>query len=550
MFLVRSTLLLISNDDTAIRLIELVNQTYDFQFQIQVCEDAFDLEKQVRYYDPIVVCLDFDYIEENERRKILEVSGQRNTILSYIVLKTTYTAQEMRMYFKLGVADCISKPLDKEALYYLLHEAKAQNIKEELKSDEFRRIKECTASMKSCLAYDLIFGTIKNSKDIWDRSKWAGLSTVPNTAMIVHIDEFSRLTKNKSKLWEQSIRSEIIEIIQQFRDRDVQEVLAIITAADKIAVLLSVPLRNSKAEYKALALVYAGEMKEYIKERTGYTVTIGIGHYYEDARNLHVSYQEALHAQTHKFFAGTDSLLHIDDAEPFVNETALLPGDEISSLANKLTVGDFAGVKQSIEQLWDILFQKPNADPQVFKMQILDLLTTLARAALNGGAKPKDIFSIHLQYARDLYRIENTIHMKQWFKEAVEHFLECVLTNYNEQMLKSVQKAMQYIHSYYLENITLEQVASHVHLSPNYFSYIFKKTTGSSLVEYITHLRIERAKVMLMDLNYTIYHVAGAVGYNDARYFSRVFKTIVGKTPSQYRNALLVPKTLAKEGTS
>ncbi|MCI1695526.1 helix-turn-helix domain-containing protein [Aneurinibacillus aneurinilyticus] len=544
------TLLLISNDDATIQLIESVNQIYEFQFQISICEGVSDWERQVRYYHPTIVYLDFDCIEESERRRMLEMSRQPNTALSYIVLKTTYTIQEMRMYFKLGASDCISKPLNKNTLYYLLHETKARAAKEALKIEGPIRIKECLASMRSSLAYDLIFGTIKNSKDIWDRSKWADLATVPNTAMVVHIDEFFRLTKNKSKRWEQSIRSEIIEAIQQFQDHDVQEVLAIITAPDKIAVLLSVPLCSSKAEYKALATAYAGEIKAYIKERTRYTVTIGIGHCYEDARNLHVSYQEALHAQTHKFFTGTDTLLHIDDAEPFVNEMALLPGDEMDSLVNKLTVGDFAGVKQSIEQLWSIVFQKPNADPQVFKMQILDLLTTLARAALNGGAKPKDIFSIHLRYARDLHRIENTVHMKQWFKEAVEHFLECVLTNYNEQMLKSVQKAIQYIHSYYLENITLEQVASHVHLSPNYFSYIFKKTTGSSLVEYITHLRIEKAKVMLMDLNYTVYHIAGAVGYNDARYFSRVFKTIVGKTPSQYRNALLVPKPLVKEGMS
>ncbi|AZU64348.1 helix-turn-helix domain-containing protein [Neobacillus mesonae] len=525
------TLVIISNDETAIGLIESVNIEYKFHFNVKVYDAAGDWVNRLRQNPCPVLLLDMDQLDRSILgRKLADYT---------IVLKSEFTIQEQRIFFKKGAFDCLTKSTDKTSLYYLLHEVKAAMAKEDNSDRKARLAKECLISLKSHLAYDLIFGNVKNSKEIWDRSKWAGLSVVPNTAMILHIDEFFRLTKNKSKLWEQTIRNEIIAAIQTFRDLEIRDILPVITAADKITVLLSIPLRSSQEEYKQLAVSYAERMKQHLNEKTGYTVTIGIGSYYEDARNLHVSYQEALQAQTYKFFSGTNAILHIADIQPFENETALLPNSEIETVASKLTVGDFTGVKESLEKVWNTVFTQQNVDPEVLKLQILDLLTTLARSAINGGAKPQDIISIHLEYARDLLMVENTSQMKKWFQEAIKQLLERAFLDYNEETLKSVQKAIAFIEHHYIENISLEQVASHVHLSPNYFSNLFKKTTGSSFIEYITNLRVDKAKSMLMDLDLTIYQIASAVGYQDARYFSRVFKAISGKTPSKYRNSLL-----------
>ncbi|MFD0826497.1 helix-turn-helix domain-containing protein [Neobacillus sp. M.A.Huq-85] len=525
------TLVMISNDETAIQLIESVNTKYHFHFTIKVYDVRSDWENRIKQNDPQLLFLDIDEMD----RKIID----EKRISPWIILKSNFSKEELRQFFKKGAFDCLQKPITDTSLYYLLHECKAEMEKRASTFHNESKSKVSNTSLKSNLAYDLIFGNVKNSKEIWDRSKWAGLSVVPNTAMVIHIDEFHRLTKNKSKLWEHTIRNEVITAIQQFQDQDCGEILPIVTAPDKIAVLLSIPLRSSTDEYKLLASAYGGKIKTYIHEKTGNTVTIGIGHYYEDARNLHVSYQEALQAQTYKFFAGTDSIFHIADLKPFESETALLPNNEIETLANKLTVGDFVGMRQNLEKVFDKVFTQQNVDPEVLKLQILDLLTTLARSAINGGARPKDIISIHLQYARDLLMVENTTQMKQWFSEAMKQLLDRVLDDYNEAALKSIQKAITFIDQRYVENISLEQVASHVQLSPNYFSNLFKKTTGTSFIEYMTHLRIEKAKEMLTNLNQTVYQVANAVGYHDARYFSRVFKSVCGKTPSKYRNSLL-----------
>jgi two-component system response regulator YesN len=81
----------------------------------------------------------------------------------------------------------------------------------------------------------------------------------------------------------------------------------------------------------------------------------------------------------------------------------------------------------------------------------------------------------------------------------------------------------------------LPDVADHVGLSASYFSSIFSHGVGETFVEYLTKLRIERAKELLRTTNMYLYEIAEAVGYNDPHYFSTAFKRVAGHSPSDYR---------------
>ncbi|HEY4554383.1 MAG TPA: helix-turn-helix domain-containing protein [Bacillaceae bacterium] len=488
-----------------------------------------------------VIWVDLDGAPSDMLGQVRQViQNNRGKITKFIMLKTSPDIQDVRLSMKSGAIDFLEKPLDSNIVHYTLHEL-IGSLKEQRNwnlSLESHRI----AHLQKSLAYDLIFGSVKNSKEIWDRSRHIGLSVVPNTAMAVHIDDFHKLVKNKSKQWEQSIRQEVMEGIEQYLKESIQEMLVIITDTDKIAVLLASRLKNSQLEYKLRAKELAHEIKEYVLKNTGYSITIGVGNYYEDARNLHVSYQEAYLAQDHKFFTGKNTVIHIDDIEPFGNEEKIILNQDIGPLANKLSIGDSSGVKKELEELKKTLFSQKNINPRVFQLQIIDILSTLVRAAIQGGAKPKDVFSIHFQYGQEMRNAENIEEIRHRLEGTIEQLLGQVLSSHNEQMLKSVQKAINYIDQHYHQPITLEEISNYVSLSANYFSNMFKKTTGYSFIEYVAKLRIEKAKAMLMDLDNTVYQIAGAVGYSDPRYFSRVFKQAVGKTPSQYRNSMLVTK--------
>jgi len=99
-----------------------------------------------------------------------------------------------------------------------------------------------------------------------------------------------------------------------------------------------------------------------------------------------------------------------------------------------------------------------------------------------------------------------------------------------------IQAARAYIAAHYTDpNLSLAEVAAHVHFSPNHFSVVFSEETGSTFKDYLTQLRIEQAKKLLRMSHCKCSEVACQVGYNDPHYFSLIFRKKTGLTPQQYR---------------
>jgi two-component system response regulator YesN len=95
--------------------------------------------------------------------------------------------------------------------------------------------------------------------------------------------------------------------------------------------------------------------------------------------------------------------------------------------------------------------------------------------------------------------------------------------------------SLDYINCHYNEKINVEDVARYVNKSKNYFSTSFKKATGYTFVRYLTILRIENAKRLLLTTTLLTYEIAEKVGFGDYKYFSIIFHHLVGCTPSQFR---------------
>jgi two-component system response regulator YesN len=102
--------------------------------------------------------------------------------------------------------------------------------------------------------------------------------------------------------------------------------------------------------------------------------------------------------------------------------------------------------------------------------------------------------------------------------------------------VSQMQQAEQFINEHYRnEQLTLNDVCSHLYMSISYFSTLFKQHTGLTFVEYVTRIRIKKAKELLSVTSYKTYEIAQHVGYGDPHYFSVIFKRHTGNTPKEYR---------------
>lgn len=113
-------------------------------------------------------------------------------------------------------------------------------------------------------------------------------------------------------------------------------------------------------------------------------------------------------------------------------------------------------------------------------------------------------------------------------------YIQLPLKEYNTRIknLNTINNILQYIEKNYKENITVEELSEIAQFSRYYFLRLFKKTTGRSLIDYINFVRVNKAEGMLLRSDKNITEVAFSCGFNDANYFSRIFKKYKGISPS------------------
>lgn len=114
--------------------------------------------------------------------------------------------------------------------------------------------------------------------------------------------------------------------------------------------------------------------------------------------------------------------------------------------------------------------------------------------------------------------------------------LDCICGNATD-LDDLVFRVKQYIDQNYAGELSLEGLASYVHLSASYLSKLFKRELGQNISGYIQHVRIERAKVLLRTTSMKTYEIAEAVGIPDPVYFSKIFKRSTGQKPKDFRAA-------------
>lgn len=139
---------------------------------------------------------------------------------------------------------------------------------------------------------------------------------------------------------------------------------------------------------------------------------------------------------------------------------------------------------------------------------------------------PLDYFRLHLSGNEIRLRLE----------EFLAEAMELVQTSMDDRDHVIVQQAIEYIRRMYRnKGLKIQDIADHVHLSPNYLSYLFKRIAGETVWEFVTSLRMEESRHLLVSTTKKRYEIADEVGYESPEHFSRIFKRYYGESPNTVR---------------
>jgi len=237
--------------------------------------------------------------------------------------------------------------------------------------------------------------------------------------------------------------------------------------------------------------------------------------------------QSRISDQIREMKGGTDSA-----AAP-----APYPLEKEKELLLAISRGDKKDSQRLLNEILGFIFFSSGQDAPVVKARVLELVVLLSRAALEGGADMERIFGLNFTYLNQIGRMRSVDDIAQWLSRIMVRFTDLVFTLKDVKHAEVMQKALKYVNAHYTEEITLDEVAASVFLSPTYFSKLFSEEMGCRFTAFLNNVRIEKSKLLLKGTDISLVDIAGLVGYEDQSYFTKVFKRVTGASPGKYRES-------------
>ncbi len=255
------------------------------------------------------------------------------------------------------------------------------------------------------------------------------------------------------------------------------------------------------------------------------TIKAGIGNVHSD-ENIMISYQEALKAIN---FRDNEILTHIDDAAYNMDNLNLNIMTEELEIISAIEKGD---TERSISILNDLLNKYKNtAVEQNLKNKLIEIMVFANKIAME-NIIDSDSYLQNSDYINDIMNCSNQQEMHSFCIEKIRYITNGIRRLKKKNISTIVDKANTIINERFSEKLSLLDISKELGMSPQYFSKLFKDEMNINFIDQLTAVRIEHAKKLIKQGNYSIKEVCYMSGYSDPNYFSRLFKRHVGVSPS------------------
>ena len=304
----------------------------------------------------------------------------------------------------------------------------------------------------------------------------------------------------------------------------------------QIGVIAAIDEENSQTGLTAVL----GDICKETRKILAVPITIGIGHSTQDLGMICESYKDAVNALGYKAIVGAGNTIYINDVEPMntgklqftsEDESARIqavkfgPEEKIREVTARI-IGRMSDAKVHARQYQTYILSVANCLVQLIQQYDLEMDELFADSKV--GADP---FTI-------IHQVMNRETFSKWLLGAALKINGAMNKERDNTTRQSMERAKQYIMENYQDpDLSVEQICRILHMSPAYFSTMFKKATGQTYIGYLTDVRLNKAVELLNMTDDKTYVIAAKVGYQEQNYFSYVFKKKFGVSPTKFRGS-------------
>lgn len=266
--------------------------------------------------------------------------------------------------------------------------------------------------------------------------------------------------------------------------------------------------------------------------------TIGIGSISKSPLQAHESYKNAKKALAYQLLFGRNRVIAQEDfsfeQKQIIENRIEIAQTLLESLKSKPAENSKSILANFFQKIFieQVSLEFAQIQIQLLLGSIIMFLeeTTIPLSQILGNEETETILTHSLRSREDV---------ETWFYEVIDTIHEEMSTRSMEPAQQKINQACKYIEEHYQEKtLCMQEICNVLTMSPSYFSAQFKQTTGKTFVEYLTNVRVQHATMLLKTTNLCSYEIAETVGYEDAHYFSLVFKKHTKMTVRAYRKML------------
>ena len=440
---------------------------------------------------------------------------------------------------QLGAVDYLLKPVDEQNVTAVLSQVK-KHILEERERLEREKLLKTHYHMSLPLVQErflneLIKGHHYSYADIKERVNDFDLKFENNhfEVLVISIDNYVTKIKNAASDNRQVILEQMEALLNRFAKKHLHGRAFSSNQMENELIIIANPQTPRTPEYTRNLLA---TIQKIIIRRLNITFSTGVSSGMTGYQNLNRLYGEAVDALKYKMLYGKCSIIFFDEVRNSRVTEFYFSKDIVNEMVLNIELLNEPNLATIIDALFEQINRYRETTPELIKTSIWRLIIDIV-TAINCPSFPACIlyeFGDASLY-EDFKKIDTLPDMSEYLKKVCRLIMNDYLKKERSSSRNVIETAKSYIDHHFNQEITLELIANYVFVNPTYFSELFKKETGRNYIEYITDLRMNKAKELLSQTNLKIAEICEAVGYTDAKYFSKTFKKLTGITPSEYK---------------
>ena len=302
---------------------------------------------------------------------------------------------------------------------------------------------------------------------------------------------------------------------------------------DRIGIILCI--LNEPDNEKKTFLELMENIHDEILDKTKCISKIGVGRSYHNIEELTVSYLEAINAQEYAEQHKSGDIIHVENINVKKENQNIFPVKEKEILLSSVKLGDLKESENNLSKFIIKFKSFIEQNPDILKARLYGLIVSLIESAVLGGGEESKQTDLVNKYFYEISMIKDINEIDALLYKIVREITGNIGYAYEKRSKSLIENAKRYIEKNYKQQLSYKDVAKEIFISPSYFLNLFKKETGLTFVDFLTNVRINKAKGLLRLTELNITEIAYEVGYNNSNYFSNIFKKAVGVSAKEYR---------------